>query len=53
MALGLNGNLPEAEQILRRALPPEQADSNLAWLRARAAGPEQASVRTWDSLQGG
>jgi Flp pilus assembly protein TadD len=53
MALGLNGNLSEAEQILRRVLPPEQADSNLAWLRARVSGQEQASARTWDSLQGG
>ncbi|MFP5297189.1 MAG: tetratricopeptide repeat protein [Alphaproteobacteria bacterium] len=53
MALGLNGNLSEAEQILRRVLPPEQADSNLAWLRARVGGQEQASARTWDSLQGG
>jgi len=53
MVLGLNGNLSEAEQILRRVLPPEQADSNLAWLRARAGGDQQASVRTWDSLQGG
>ena len=53
MVLGLNGNLSEAEQILRRVLPPEQADSNLAWLRARAGGAQQASVRTWDSLQGG
>lgn len=53
LALGLNGKLSEAEQILRRALPPEQADANLAWLRARAAGQEQASARTWDSLQGG
>lgn len=53
MALGLNGKLSEAEQILRRVLPPEQADSNLGWLRARAGGQEQASARTWDSLQGG
>ena len=53
MALGLNGNLSEAEQILRRALPPDQADSNLAWLRARSGGLDQASARTWDSLQGG
>ncbi len=53
LALGLNGNLSEAEQILRRVLPPEQADANLAWLQARTGGAEQASARTWDSLQGG
>jgi Flp pilus assembly protein TadD len=55
MALGLNGKMAEAEQILRRDLPPEQADSNLAWLSARnAAGAQQAvAARTWTSLQGG
>lgn len=53
MALGLNGKLGEAEQILRRALPPEQADSNLAWLREHAAGPSPDNARTWSSLQGG
>jgi len=54
LALGLNGKMAEAEQILRRDLPPEQADSNLAWLTARnAAGPQQAAAaRTWTSLQG-
>ena len=55
LALGLNGKMGEAEQILRRDLPPDQADSNLAWLNARnAAGPQQAAAaRTWGSLQGG
>jgi Flp pilus assembly protein TadD len=57
MALGLNGKLGEAEQILRRDLPPELADQNLEWLRVRAAGgvapDQQASTRTWTSLQGG
>jgi Flp pilus assembly protein TadD len=53
LALGLNGKMGEAEQILRRDLPPEQADSNLAWLNARnAAGSQQAAARTWTSLQG-
>lgn len=55
MVLGLTGNLAEAEQMLRRDLPPEAADRNLAWLRERAggvgAGVDQA--RTWGSLQGG
>lgn len=62
MALGLNGKIGEAEQILRRALPPEQADQNLEWLRARGAQASlapaaetasPASARTWNSLQGG
>lgn len=57
LALGLNGKMAEAEQILRRDLPPEQADSNMAWLNARnAGGPQQAAAgpgRTWGSLQGG
>lgn len=57
MALGLQGKMGEAEQILRRELPPEQAERNLAWLRARAAGATAAAApetaRTWNSLQGG
>lgn len=57
LALGLNGKMAEAEQILRRDLPPEQADSNLAWLTARnATGPQSVAAapgRTWTSLQGG
>ena len=58
MVLGLTGKMGEAEQILRRDLPPEQADSNLAWLNARLAeGAPQAVAaapgRTWGSLQGG
>ena len=51
MALGLNGNLPEAEQMMRRDLPPEAADQNLAWLRARNAAPSADAGRTWTSLQ--
>ena len=58
MVLGLNGKLGEAEQILRRDLPPDQADSNMAWLNARLAGGGQQAAamapgRTWGSLQGG
>ena len=68
LALGLQGKMGEAEQILRRELPPEQAEQNLRWLRARAtpgATPTTASAqapaptattdtaRTWNSLQGG
>ncbi|WP_262422338.1 hypothetical protein [Brevundimonas denitrificans] len=48
--LGLNGNRAEAEQILRRHLPPEQADRNLNWLDNEAARPTGA--RTWESLSG-
>lgn len=53
MALGLQGKSAEAEQMLRRDLPPEQADSNIEWLRSRngADGPS-AGARTWTSLQG-
>lgn len=51
MTLGLKGEMGEAERILRRELPPEQADQNLAWLRAHAGGPAPAPGRTWDSLQ--
>jgi len=55
MVLGLQGKMGEAEQILRRELPPELAEKNLQWLRARAAGGAQAAdtARTWGSLQGG
>lgn len=50
MTLGLKGELGEAERMLRRDLPPEQADQNLAWLRAHAGGGAE-SGRTWRSLQ--
>src|SRR5690606_38937038 len=36
LVLGLNGRRDEAEQILRRHLPPEQADRNLQWLEREA-----------------
>jgi len=52
MVLGLTGNMAEAEQILRRDLPPEAADRNLSWLRARAGGGGVDQARTWNSLQG-
>ncbi len=60
IALGLQGKTGEAEQIIRRDLPPEVADRNLEWLRnqPRAAGQgvrtdagSAALVRTWNSLQ--
>ncbi|MEE2850824.1 MAG: tetratricopeptide repeat protein [Pseudomonadota bacterium] len=66
MVLGLQGKMGEAEQILRRELPPEQAEQNLQWLRSRSTGgaatsgggaaspsPETDTARTWNSLQGG
>jgi Flp pilus assembly protein TadD len=60
MVLGLQGKMDEAEQILRRELPPEQAERNLAWLRARgtvgataSASASTDTARTWNSLQGG
>lgn len=64
LVLGLQGNMVGAEAILRRQLPPEQADENLAWLAARSqpgATASQASptpvsapapsARSWNSLQ--
>ena len=61
LALGLQGKTAEAEQILRRDLPPEVADANLRWLAERTAAsaavaPAAATagaVRTWSSVQGG
>lgn len=61
MALGLQGRIGEAEQIIRRDLPPDVAERNLDWLRSQsrpatasvssdAASPAQA--RTWSSLGG-
>jgi Flp pilus assembly protein TadD len=63
LVLGLQGKTPEAEQIIRRDLPPEQADRNLQWLRDKSAPPLQVvpaslagnastTARTWSSLQG-
>lgn len=37
LVLGLAGKLGEAEQIIRRDLPPELAEQNLAYLKAAAA----------------
>ncbi len=53
MVLGLTGKMDEAEQILRRDLPPEAADANLQWLRDRTNGTGVEQARTWGSLQGG
>src|SRR5690606_4356531 len=53
MALGLNGKMDEAEQMMRRDLPPDAADRNLEWLRARSGAGGVDQARTWGSLQGG
>lgn len=54
LVLGLRGKVAEAEQILRRTLPPEQANANLAYLRAGAPapGPVGAAGRSWGALEG-
>ncbi|WP_125255707.1 hypothetical protein [Brevundimonas fluminis] len=51
LVLGLKGELGEAERMLRRDLPPEMADANLAWIRQRSADGTGAGGRTWSSLQ--
>lgn len=51
LVLGLRGELGEAERMLRRDLPPEMADANLAWIRQRTAGGTGTAGRTWSSLQ--
>jgi hypothetical protein len=33
LVVGLQGRFPEAEQIARRELSPQQADANVAYLR--------------------
>ena len=59
LSLGLQGKTAEAEQILRRDLPPEVADANLRWLAERTAAASvpvaetAGSARTWSSLEGG
>lgn len=53
LVLGLQGKTAEAERIIRRDLPPDQAERNLAWLRDKTApGAPAATARTWGSLQG-
>jgi Flp pilus assembly protein TadD len=52
MVLGLEGRFDEAESLVRRDLPPEQANANLAMLRA-AVLPNGAPVsgRSWDAMR--
>ncbi len=60
LALGLQNKTAEAENLIRRDLPPHVAEQNLAWLRQRTSGAATsaeagaaASGRTWSSIQGG
>ena len=39
LILGLQGKLGEAEELERQDLPPEQADANIAYLKAASSGP--------------
>ncbi len=58
LVLGMEGRMAEAEEILRQDLPPEQANENLAWLKAHLAaapgpGKPAAAGRTWNSVESG
>ena len=58
LVLGMEGRMPEAEEILRQDLPPEQANENLAWLKAHLAtapapGKPAPAGRTWNSVESG
>ena len=49
LVLGLEGKMPEAESLLRRDLPPQQADAALAWLQnavAAKAAPASTTAPT-------
>jgi Flp pilus assembly protein TadD len=54
LVLGLQGKIAEAEPLLRRDLPPDVANANLAYLREAAAPGVQAAPasRTWGALGG-
>lgn len=51
LVLGLQGKFDEAETLLRQDLPPELADANLAWLKARQADASAPTGRTWESVR--
>lgn len=53
LVLGLQGKMAEAEALIRRDLPPDQAERNLDWLRQQTGGGVHGAARTWGSLQGG
>jgi Flp pilus assembly protein TadD len=56
LVLGLQGKLVEAERMLRVDLPPEQADADLAYLKAVSTGASTpapaAPDRSWASVKG-
>ena len=60
LVLGLQGKLTEAEQRLRVDLPPDQADADLAYLKAASTGAPSVTpasaptppARSWDSVKG-
>ena len=61
LVLGLQGKLTEAEHRLRVDLPPDQADADLAYLKAVSTGETAApnpaaaatpSARSWASVKG-
>ncbi len=58
LVLGLEGKLGEAEGWLRRDLPPDQADADLAYLQAASSGRTADATpaatpaqHSWDSLK--
>jgi Flp pilus assembly protein TadD len=48
LVLGLEGQLAEAETLSRQDLPPEEAASNIAWLREATAKP--AAGRSYEGV---
>ena len=57
LVLGLQGKLGEAEHRLREDLPPDQADADLAYLKAVSTAPAPVSPaaatdRSWASVKG-
>ena len=55
LVLGLQGKIGEAERLIRQDLPPEVANTNLAYLRAMSAAPAKpaaaSSDHSWNALQ--
>lgn len=49
LVLGLQGKFAEAEQLVRRDLPPELAENNIAYWKAAAGGGD---TRSWNALKG-
>lgn len=46
LVLGMNGRMPEAEQILRQRFPTDVAEANVAYLRQMASQPQAAPATT-------